>query len=213
MKNDNKERLNGWLPEHDEELTEMVLEEVRNGGFVKDAVTRYSHKAGRSIEAVKFRWSTVLSKHFKEEYQLAKQESRYKTGKARSIRVDKYVKKEPVIEVKESVQTPMPTIEEPKEVLLKWEKLLLEREAKFEQKEEQKEEQKDPITPAHYHKGGIDVIGFLESHFGTNEGYSVSEGFYIGNIIKYVSRYKQKNGKEDLQKAEYYLNKLKQQGE
>ncbi len=32
--------------------------------------------------------------------------------------------------------------------------------------------------------------------------------FAEGNIIKYVSRYKQKNGKEDLLKAKYYLDLL-----
>lgn len=32
--------------------------------------------------------------------------------------------------------------------------------------------------------------------------------FAEGNIIKYVSRYKQKNGKEDLLKARYYLDLL-----
>jgi hypothetical protein len=29
----------------------------------------------------------------------------------------------------------------------------------------------------------------------------------MGNVIKYVSRYKHKNGVEDLKKARYYLNK------
>jgi hypothetical protein len=32
--------------------------------------------------------------------------------------------------------------------------------------------------------------------------------FLEGNIIKYVSRYKTKNGIEDLKKAQWYLNKL-----
>lgn len=32
--------------------------------------------------------------------------------------------------------------------------------------------------------------------------------FAEGNVIKYVSRYKQKNGKEDLLKAKYYLDLL-----
>ena len=33
-------------------------------------------------------------------------------------------------------------------------------------------------------------------------------GFIEGNIIKYVTRYKDKNGLEDLEKARWYLNKL-----
>lgn len=33
-------------------------------------------------------------------------------------------------------------------------------------------------------------------------------GYLAGNIIKYVSRYKKKNGIEDLEKAKHYLEKL-----
>lgn len=33
-------------------------------------------------------------------------------------------------------------------------------------------------------------------------------GYLEGNIIKYVSRYKEKNGVEDLIKAAHYLDKL-----
>lgn len=61
--------------------------------------------------------------------------------------------------------------------------------------------------PNHYHKGGIDVIAYLERHFGNNK-YTVAEGFAIANVIKYVSRYKEKNGMKDLQKAEFYIKKL-----
>jgi hypothetical protein len=35
-----------------------------------------------------------------------------------------------------------------------------------------------------------------------------NQGFYVGNVIKYVVRFKGKNGKEDLLKAREYLNKL-----
>ena len=33
-------------------------------------------------------------------------------------------------------------------------------------------------------------------------------GYLEGNVIKYVSRYKSKNGLEDLKKARHYLDKL-----
>lgn len=33
-------------------------------------------------------------------------------------------------------------------------------------------------------------------------------GYLAGNIVKYVSRYKSKNGLEDLRKAQHYLEKL-----
>ena len=62
--------------------------------------------------------------------------------------------------------------------------------------------------PSHYHKNGIDVNGYLEQHFPLEGKFTVPEGFYIGNTIKYVSRYKEKNGLEDLEKAAFYLGKL-----
>lgn len=34
------------------------------------------------------------------------------------------------------------------------------------------------------------------------------QGFYWGNVIKYVARWKDKNGIEDLQKAKDYLERL-----
>lgn len=34
-------------------------------------------------------------------------------------------------------------------------------------------------------------------------------GFYKGNVIKYVTRYQDKNGIEDLEKAQTYLERLK----
>lgn len=33
-------------------------------------------------------------------------------------------------------------------------------------------------------------------------------GFLAGNVVKYVVRYRQKNGVEDLKKARHYLDKL-----
>lgn len=33
-------------------------------------------------------------------------------------------------------------------------------------------------------------------------------GYFEGNVIKYVSRWQQKGGVEDLQKARHYLDKL-----
>lgn len=61
--------------------------------------------------------------------------------------------------------------------------------------------------PTHYHKGGIDVIAFLEQHYG-QEKYTAAEGFAIGSIHKYVSRYKKKGGMKDLKKAEFFVKKL-----
>lgn len=54
------------------------------------------------------------------------------------------------------------------------------------------------VNPAHDNKG-IQVWDYIISH---------DMNFIEGNIIKYVSRYKFKNGVEDLMKAKIYLEKL-----
>lgn len=64
------------------------------------------------------------------------------------------------------------------------------------------------LKPEHYHKHDIDVITFLALFFGNNKIFTVLEGFFIGNVIKYVCRYKYKNGLEDLKKARDYLERL-----
>ena len=57
--------------------------------------------------------------------------------------------------------------------------------------------------PIHYNKSGIETIDAIEAM--TNEGF---EYYLQGNIMKYLWRYKYKNGVEDLEKAQCYLNKL-----
>ena len=61
----------------------------------------------------------------------------------------------------------------------------------------------DNINPEHYRQGKRETIEIIEDI--TCDGF---ESYLVGNIIKYVSRYKHKNGKEDLMKARWYLNKL-----
>jgi hypothetical protein len=58
--------------------------------------------------------------------------------------------------------------------------------------------------PQHYTQGGIETIDYLQAKM-TKEQF---EGYLLGNILKYVSRYPHKNGVEDLQKAEWYIDKL-----
>ena len=38
--------------------------------------------------------------------------------------------------------------------------------------------------------------------------YDEFTGYLTGNLLKYISRYKHKNGVEDLKKAEWYLKYL-----
>lgn len=58
-------------------------------------------------------------------------------------------------------------------------------------------------NPVHYNVGGIEAIEAIMA--ATNEQ---AEGYLQGNIMKYIWRYRYKNGLEDLQKAQWYLNKL-----
>tara|TARA_R100000664_G_C2759074_1_gene148461 strand:+ start:876 stop:1100 length:225 start_codon:yes stop_codon:yes gene_type:complete len=58
-------------------------------------------------------------------------------------------------------------------------------------------------SPKHYNQAGIECIDAIEA--ATGDGF---EHYLQGNIIKYVWRYRYKNGTEDLQKAQWYLNKL-----
>tara|TARA_R110000772_G_scaffold69515_2_gene153505 strand:- start:558 stop:935 length:378 start_codon:yes stop_codon:yes gene_type:complete len=60
------------------------------------------------------------------------------------------------------------------------------------------------INPAHYQKGGVECIDAIESSM-TAEAF---KGFLKGNCIKYLYRYENKNGIEDLKKAEWYLLRL-----
>lgn len=53
-------------------------------------------------------------------------------------------------------------------------------------------------------ENGMDVIDMIGMLFGKE----TQIGFCIGNIIKYVKRYKDKNGLEDLEKARVYLDRL-----
>ena len=59
--------------------------------------------------------------------------------------------------------------------------------------------------PQHYKLDGLDieVIDLIKS--ATVDKY---EGYLLGNLIKYVMRYKKKNGVEDLKKAKVYLDWL-----
>lgn len=60
------------------------------------------------------------------------------------------------------------------------------------------------LKPHYYHAGSIDVIRYAEENFSPEE----LKGFYRLNVFKYVTRYDKKNGVEDLQKANDYLQKL-----
>ncbi|MGZ9502576.1 DUF3310 domain-containing protein [Staphylococcus epidermidis] len=58
--------------------------------------------------------------------------------------------------------------------------------------------------PTHYTYGDIEIIDFIEQ---VTKDYKPELAFAIGNPIKYISRANRKNGKEDLDKARWYLNR------
>lgn len=58
--------------------------------------------------------------------------------------------------------------------------------------------------PTHYTYGEIEIIDFIEQ---VTKDYKPELAFAIGNAIKYISRANRKNGKEDLDKARWYLNR------
>ena len=58
--------------------------------------------------------------------------------------------------------------------------------------------------PAHYNAGKIEVIAIQEDQR-TSEEY---RGYIKGQVIKYITRERHKNGLEDLKKARWYLDRL-----
>lgn len=59
--------------------------------------------------------------------------------------------------------------------------------------------------PSHYTKGRIECIDAIDS---ATTGKSGIEAVCVANIIKYLYRYEEKNGLEDVKKAKWYINKL-----
>jgi hypothetical protein len=58
----------------------------------------------------------------------------------------------------------------------------------------------DPVnSPKHYTQGQMEVITAIEG---------LGLDYHQGNVLKYVSRYRHKNGIEDLRKAKWYIDRL-----
>lgn len=55
------------------------------------------------------------------------------------------------------------------------------------------------MTLGDHYRAGIETWDYILSQ---------GLGYLEGNVIKYVTRYKRKNGIEDLRKAQHYLTKL-----
>ena len=63
-------------------------------------------------------------------------------------------------------------------------------------------------SPPHYNNSDIECIDAIAAALG--EGF---EYYLQGNVMKYLWRYRYKNGTEDLNKAQWYLNKLTEEVE
>lgn len=60
--------------------------------------------------------------------------------------------------------------------------------------------------PKHYiSKSGLETIDVIEAF---TEDLNGIEAVCTANVIKYICRWKHKNGLQDLEKASWYLNKL-----
>lgn len=62
----------------------------------------------------------------------------------------------------------------------------------------------DPTNPNYYKQASIELIDFMEE----TSSPEAFQGYCKNNVLKYVVRYKNKNGVEDLNKAMWYLQRL-----
>ena len=64
---------------------------------------------------------------------------------------------------------------------------------------------RDAINPCHYRQGGIECIDAIKA---ATVGKTGIEAACVANVIKYLWRYEEKNGVEDIEKALWYINRL-----
>ena len=66
----------------------------------------------------------------------------------------------------------------------------------------------DNINPSHYRDSEIECIDAIKASLST-EGF---HGYLKGSVQKYLWRYTEKNGQEDLLKAQWFMDKLVTEG-
>jgi len=59
-------------------------------------------------------------------------------------------------------------------------------------------------APQHYRQGAVECIDAIKAALG-DDGF---EAYCQGQVIKYIWRFRHKNGLEDLRKANWYLTEL-----
>ena len=66
-------------------------------------------------------------------------------------------------------------------------------------------------SPSHYTRGDIEVIDIIKQ---LTQGYDPFEAYLVGNTIKYLARANYKENKQqDLEKAQWHINKLLEEEE
>lgn len=62
--------------------------------------------------------------------------------------------------------------------------------------------------PEHYNQGGIECIDAIKA---ATVGKTGIQAFCVGNAIKYLWRFEEKNGLQDVEKAKCYIERLVQE--
>ena len=69
----------------------------------------------------------------------------------------------------------------------------------------QQRKRKDNVnSPSYYNFGDIEVVDFIDQ---VTKHYNSDVAYHIGNAIKYISRAPHKNGKEDVAKAKWSIER------
>ena len=63
----------------------------------------------------------------------------------------------------------------------------------------------DPINPNHYQRDGMECIDALKAAV---QNLSGAEAYCTGSAIKYLWRWKEKGGKDDLNKAIWFIKDM-----
>ena len=64
---------------------------------------------------------------------------------------------------------------------------------------------KDKINPSHYQRDGMECIDAIKAAV---QNLSGAEAYETGSAIKYLWRWKEKGGKDDLNKAKWFINDM-----
>ena len=64
---------------------------------------------------------------------------------------------------------------------------------------------KDNINPSHYQRDGMECIDAIKAAV---QNLSGADAYCTGSAIKYLWRWKEKGGKDDLKKAMWFVNDM-----